>query len=469
MSKVITFEGKQYTFPADATDSEVATALSGQSNPIQDKIAKIKAGLATQTQYQSDQEKAANPPQKSDASNLPISLNLLKGAGKQISADALSLISRIAGPGRSIAMPGLLGSINTGTPEQISAASAPANLAEKAGNVVGTGLEYMAPGAAAESLGLGIPKTGKVLLDTLSRSAAEGGSAAGVTALRGGSPSQVATSGLTAGITNAIVSGVQNLLPAAANKVEQIAVKPSKADIENGFKPENVFKYDLGGTLGQTVAKAQDKLNNLTGMLRNALGSNPSANVDLVNIYGKTLADFTNNKQADAALGKIIDHIEFDLNSRGVSLGGGKLNLADANVAKQAVGDLGAWLNGYKDPDSNILEKVADKFYSNLRQEIETAAGQSGPTIKAINKSIGEIIPIKTAVLRRIPVEQRNEIIPLKSVLGLLSGNAGGVALAGANILGRSASGAQGLNVLANLPGLAPIAARGAGAVGGNQ
>jgi hypothetical protein len=72
-------------------------------------------------------------------------------------------------------------------------------------------------------------------------------------------------------------------------------------------------------------------------------------------------------------------------------------------------------------------------------------------------------------VVRRIPVAQRSEIIPLKAFLGLARGDATGVALAGGDMLGKTASSAELLNRLTNTPALAPASGRIAGDIGGNQ
>src|SRR5262249_30871071 len=121
---------------------------------------------------------------------------------------------------------------------------------------------------------------------------------------------------------------------------------------------------------------------------------------------------------------KILDEIEFGLNRKGALMAGGQLSLPNANIAKQAVGDLGAWLhdpNGKILSDSDrVLEDVANKFYRNLNTEI--AAKSAGP-VADINKQISDLLPIRAAVLRRIPAEARSSVITMADMLGLAHGS----------------------------------------------
>ncbi len=135
------------------------------------------------------------------------------------------------------------------------------------------------------------------------------------------------------------------------------------------------------------------------------------------------------------------------------------VNIADAQDMKQAVGYMGSWNHGVRDADSTAMETVANTLYSKIRAAIESASGQS-QQVKDINRQFNEIIPIKNAILRRIPVEARREIISLKEAIGIATLNPAGMGLSLADRALRNGSVA---NALVQA-GKAPAAT---GAVGG--
>jgi hypothetical protein len=50
-------------------------------------------------------------------------------------------------------------------------------------------------------------------------------------------------------------------------KIQQSVIWPSTKDISDGFKIENVSRYELGGSLPETITKAHAKMNDLTQQL----------------------------------------------------------------------------------------------------------------------------------------------------------------------------------------------------------
>ena len=80
---------------------------------------------------------------------------------------------------------------------------------------------------------------------------------------------------------------------------------------------------------------------------------------------------------------------------------------------------------------------IYTKFYRQLRQEIEKKAPEG---IRSINKQISELIPISHAIIRRIPVAERNNVFSLTDIIsgGLSFGNPKAVGLFIANRLTKS-------------------------------
>ncbi len=276
-------------------------------------------------------------------------------------------------------------------------------------------------GVEALAVGSKFPRVAKAL----GTAAVEGASAGAVAGAQTGSVDEAQKAALVAGGVTAAAPLVLGAAKQTGVKIEKWLMGATKRDLENGFKVENVFKYDVGGTLPQTWEKTEKKLNDLTGMLQASLKGSPG-NVKLANSYLATLKDFSNNPQADEALQRIIKRVEFDLNKRGINLGTGVLNVAEANIVKQSIGDLGAWIHSpggkvVSDAD-RITEEVANKFYGHLKGDIETKA--VGP-VKEINRALGDLMAIRQATLRRLPVVDRQAALGLGDLFAMSSGNLG--------------------------------------------
>lgn len=338
----------------------------------------------------------------------------------------------------------------------------PQTPAQQVGKTAGDVGQFFLPAAGLAKLKSAV-STGVGVMDALIGAGMEAATAAGVQTTQQGTTDGVKTTAALAGGTNLGMKAAAKGLGVMAERIERAMVKPTQADVAQGFKAENVFKHNVGGSLTQSYDKVSKKIQDLSGKLKTVLKGSKGADVDLATVYADTMADYSGNKQADEAVSRILQKIEFELNAGGVKMGSGTLNLADANLAKQAVGELGAWLHNpggrlVSDAD-NITEKVANTFYKHLKIAIENKA--VGP-VKDLNRQLSELIPIKTAIIRRIPVEQRQNVINLGDMIGFGTGT-WGIALA--NRILRSGQTANAMNAGAEAAG--PIAnAAGRGAAG---
>lgn len=202
-------------------------------------------------------------------------------------------------------------------------------------------------------------------------------------------------------------------------KIQQSVIRPSTRDISDGFKIENVAKYDLGGTLPQTIAKAHTKLNSLSQELSTRLkGANAALNLnDVVEETARRLAENKGRAFGDnTAIQRVVDQLKAEV----VEVAGpnGMVDLTQATNVKRGAGTKGSWAFNRPEPDANAIEKVYTEFYNVLKTQIEKAAPAG---IKDLNKQISELIPIQNAALRRLPVEQRNNAISLTDHIGLMS------------------------------------------------
>ena len=351
----------------------------------------------------------------------------------------------------------------------------PHSPAQKAGAVAETVAETLAPvgmvqkastGArsainAAQTLPAGARAALGLAAETGINAAASGATAAaqGVDATTGA---------LLGGGLNLATAAATKIAPILASRVEMSLVKPVKADVENGFSVGNIFKHKLGGSLGDTYTKSQDRIEALGQEMSQLLKESGADKVDLAaaqegkgivnlrDVLDQTAAQFKKpenvarnfaiNKELDAAKEHIADMIQ----SADAAAPNGYADLLTANRVKQSIGELGAWKHA---PSGQVVsnadkavEKFANSLYRNLNTAIQDSAGSAGPRLQAINKELSEIIPIKLAVVRRIPVEQRQNLLNLGDLAGWSTGHLG------LSLLNRALRAGQTANVLSQLP-----------------
>lgn len=362
----------------------------------------------------------------------------------------------------------------------------PQNTQQRIGQGIEQTAEFFAPGAALGKLKTAA-KTGKGLLDGIFSAAVEGTSAASVSSAQQGSVEDAARTGA---ITTGAVAGMQTVAPLASKvaakplnwlgeRVERALVKAHTADYNHGFKVENIFKHKLGGSLNQTFDKADEFIKRESGELKRYLNISNQLNrkvnlLDELNAVETELSkqsarNFGQNAEIQRALAKLReDPLIAQIGKEGT------VDLSVANEVKQGVGELGAWLH---DPsgktfgaDEKAMETVANALYGRLKTAIEREA--IGP-IRVINGKLSEVIPIKQAVIRRIPVNQRANVLNLGDLIGFGSGN---FLLAIANRVVRSgqlanlsAQGGQAIERIGQMPQLGPATGRAVGSQVGQQ
>jgi hypothetical protein len=333
-------------------------------------------------------------------------------------------------------------------PEQKPDWLKPEGTAQEVGAALSTVAQFAAPSAMAAK----IPAT--AAMGIAARAGLEGALTGGVSTARGNDASTAFHDALMTGGVTAALGLAAKLGPAGGEWVERTLLKPVKADLKDVKGPpeqaaqtmvKNIYKYDLGGTLPQSYEKAQALTKDLGTKLETALKANPAAKVDVL----QTLADAASelktaapsNWGANSPQKKVVDELLTELQDIAPN---GVVDLVKAQQMKQAMGFMGSWQNGLRDADSTAREEVANAVYTKLKTAIENASGQS-QAVKDINQQFSEIIPIKNALIRRIPVAGRRDIIGLKQAIGLATGGTGGLLLAGADQVLRSGTFANAL------------------------
>ena len=304
----------------------------------------------------------------------------------------------------------------------------PKSGAEKLGKLAGDVTQYALGAEATKPLISSIqaktaltklPGLSKGLINTFGRGVVSAGEAAGITKLQGGNKEDTETAvllGFAAPFVGQALGGVKKVLGKAGGKIQYSVIKPSKKDLENGFKIQNVLKHNVGGSLDEVAAKTQSKLETLTSELKSKIPRG-SAQVDLNELGYKVIQKFDKPSIKTAGMNKAMKTALDDfLEEVSLLSKEGKIDIADAQDVKRAFGAKGAWQWNIPRQDAEATERVYTYAYNVLKEEIEK---KGLPGIRELNRAISELIPIEQAVIRRIPVDARNNAFSLGDLVAL--------------------------------------------------
>ena len=421
--------------------------LDEQGNPITGKVYLTDQGETTaqaaagpRTPPQAAAQPPFNPPRLS-LMEMP-NTSLLPGLSAQQASDLgkgfLKGAARTAiGAGELIApalrqIPGVQDYV--ATPEQFdqarSAFTTPTNTSQRVGKGAETVLEFALPASKLAKIKTALT-TGSGILNALVSAGVEGASAAGVSSVQRGTTKGALTTGAVAAAVPLALQGASKPLGWLGERIERALLKPTKAASE-GLTPSQlvskVYQYKVGGTLSQTYDKTQKAIEQTSQQLESVLKAQPQANVDVVAAFVNTADDIKRgamrtvgtNEELDRALAKISRELSTVVPSTGT------VNLVEANEIKKGIGDLGAWTRNPQtgrvqlDPEANAIADVADRLYGHLKTAIEANAPRG--TVAALNRRLSDLITIRRAVVHRIPVAERANVLNLGDLLGLSSG-----------------------------------------------
>lgn len=331
--------------------------------------------------------------------------------------------------------------------EQAKTAAVPSGIAvpgEIAGAVAGTVAGGPVIRGAGTIAGEAVPAVANAAskIPSIIRTAVGAGTAGAVAGSSEGDTTQqrlqnAATGGTIGAVTGGTLAVGGKILGAIGDKIMTSVIRPTARDIADGFSLDTIKNFNLGGSLNTTYTKTQAMLGDLSTQLRDKLASS-KAKIDLTDVFDKTeseistaagkLKSFGANQKIKSALDGLQNEV----------LGiGGQLSIPDAQIVKQAAGSFGAWQYGRPDPDSKASEVVFNAFYNKLKTAIENA---SPPGVKEINQKISKLIPVNNALIRRMPVADRNYALSLGDLVTLAASvaNPHGLALTGLNLAQKS-------------------------------
>lgn len=275
--------------------------------------------------------------------------------------------------------------------------------------------EFMVPGMFTAKLGK---------MGTLARAGTEAVSAGAVAGLQtGGDPVAVRNAAVIAGIIPIAAKPVSWIGTKMGTKIQDSVLRATDADLERGFDIKNVFKHDVGGSAHAVADKSAVKIAELAKSLRAELNRTPqTSQIDVLTLLDDVEKELNRNAAQqfgrDSAIRGALDKLTESLSRISPS---GKVNIIEAQEMKRSIGLMGSWTYGQQDEKSKALELVATKLYPRLREAIEKTA-VNGAAVKAINKQLGELIPIEQVAIKRIPVADRQNLLSLTDIVTLVGG-----------------------------------------------
>lgn len=283
--------------------------------------------------------------------------------------------------------------------------------------------DYANAGLTAISAGAGLAKNAAA---RIGQSAALGAGLGGTRAVAEGDSIEevakdAAIGGAIGGAIPAVgeaIKGFGRLLGGAGDKIQMSVIKPTQADLKDGFSLDTIKKYDLGGSLTQSLSKTENVMDDLTRQLNDNIEAGVPVNLQKVfqeaanELTEKKVSNFGSNTSVQKALEQLRNEVDTIVDE------GGEIALKDAQLVKRGAGHMGAWMFGQRDPDSTARERVYNVFYTKIKEAIEKASPEG---TKEINKQISELIPVMNALIRRIPIAERNNALGLSDIVALSS------------------------------------------------
>lgn len=223
------------------------------------------------------------------------------------------------------------------------------------------------------------------------------------------------------------ISDIGKGIKGAGESIQQRVIKPTQKDIKAGFKIENVSKYDVGGNLGDSFVKVKDQIKSNMDELNNIVSTiapKKRYKFDLEN-YVNELED-KYRKGGVQLLGqgkKVLDEVENLKGELDLALGNNwRDNLSgfeDVLDIKRRAGLNAAFMHDATKSQPTPEEKVWTDFYMLLKDKLEKEAP---PEFQAVNKRLSELIPIEQALIRRIPIAERQNVLNVADIVSLSAG-----------------------------------------------
>jgi hypothetical protein len=303
--------------------------------------------------------------------------------------------------------------------------SEPTNQLQRMGYTTEQILEFVGGGGAARGAIRGIGGRG-----ILAGGLAEGVGAGTVSMAQTGDPRAASFDAALDSILTVGFGAAGKGLKYVGRRAMRTAINPSRVDINQGFDVENIFKYNLEGTLPQMARKVNARMSELSNDLRASIAKHGDVEIDLYELIQNAEKEMRASgakysfqiAEMGPAVEKVFGAIAAFMPDFAARMKAGlplTVGLSDAQSFKQAVGLLGSFTKSFPDVNPQALEMFADALYTQLRKAVEVGA----PEVRAINKQLSELIPINDAVIRALPDAAKKRMLELGELI-LISGAA---------------------------------------------
>lgn len=247
----------------------------------------------------------------------------------------------------------------------------------------------------------------------------------------GGDAKQAAIGALTAGGVAGLGEALRPAIKAVGRGIQMSTIRPSRADVKDGFKWSTLDRFKLKGNLEDSYNQVDNELTRLRTE-RNKLIAPGTTDVDLTKPMNTALlklrASTDDLKLGAEGLDAVKEASQMIMKLGKIIKDPRKVDISKVENLKEYMGTLGAWADGARDDKGKVTATVANIMYNELRQVIEdSTAKMQGAQVKILNSQMKDLIPVKNAILKRLPVEQRNSALSLTDMLAampaIVSGN----------------------------------------------
>lgn len=280
------------------------------------------------------------------------------------------------------------------------------------------------------------------LAETAIRTGA-GAAVGGAVGLTLGAAAPIATRATGKAINSLAAPGTELLrkpgqaLQGVAANVQKRIIKPTRVDIRNGYKDEYIKKYKIFGSLSDSLNRTTTLLRDANQSLQRAIQKEGDAPRMTLTGTIEKLAEETKTGAGDVSafggigarqkavqeiedeLGLLFGEVADDTGEKVPMWKTREMSFPELIQLKRAVGLKAAFEHDPLRSGPNPKEEIYNRLYQLLKDETEKMAG---PEFREINRTISELIPVEQALIRRIPVAERQNAIGLIDTISIVGG-----------------------------------------------
>lgn len=209
------------------------------------------------------------------------------------------------------------------------------------------------------------------------------------------------------------------MLPTARQRfgarIAESTIRPTKADIDAGFDVKNVAKYDvLRGDLAESLDETQRRISGYNDTVKEVVRKygDPMV-IDAQTAIANVRKNLTGEGKSlsSGRYEKILDEVEESMDTFIPDWRTRKLSAEEGIKLRREAGKQAVFHHDPLNKGENALrEQVFNDIYLGMKKELDT---NLPPQFQGANEAMSELIPIQHAILRRIPVAERQNVIGL--------------------------------------------------------